>query len=611
MASQTEIYEQLQSVLGSNEIPPFDNNSSQVENLSFIEFLFEIVQQTTGQDQFKNIVFNSVMSELKDSASIDDIIVNKFRDNIFCNLNFIIPEDLTTRTVNGIFVDRSEIDAFNLFKTDPDSDVGRLMYEGNDEDIHLNYMLKQAFNSSRDNPLSWNYQNTELFNVYNQGDGLLFRFGESYANQSFNTWAEDFFASTQIFNSVNFVTLLVDILTGAVSIEGNKTRNEVRNESRLIQALKKLFGFCSDEGDDNQINTSPQETLRQNQNSNFNNDNNINDNSKKDSDFPLNFDSDDLNDIDNEQRLLNDNLLQFKTCGNIELPLNSEKVINDLKGIFQNFDGNNVDNNNSSVNINDASNFFENTVKNGAQNKLNAGDPSAQDDLTNIQAEFHLSILKAIPYALMKMILGPKVLLFAKVANVIQNNNNNSLTIDDILKKLKNVVGQIGSAITKIILDTVFNFLKKELEKIVSTLVNRFLKQRLLDYASILGFLKSLIGALSSDSNNCSSILTTILRILSLANFSPAPVVPPPLVLGAVPLKPGMNEVTAINDMKADMASKGLNTSSTYSDGTPNYVMFALESAVSAVIKNIKQYSKVDVTTIGPTGPTQGSGQIQ
>lgn len=605
MASQTDIYNQLQSVLGGGEPPPFEENTSQVENLSFIEFIFEILKQTSGQDKFKNVVFNSVLADLKNSTDIDNIIIDSFRNYLFCEIDFIIPDDLTTNTVNGVSIQTNEIDAFNLFQIEPESDTGSLLYEGNDSEKHLNYLLKKSLEATSDDPLNWSYQNTVLFNVYNNGNELFFRFGSSYSGENFINWAEDFFASIQIFNPVNFLTLLTDILTGSVSIKSNKNRIQIGEESRIIQAFKKLFGFCSNENNnDSDIQSSPQDTIRNN---------NAGNNSNEPDNFPLNFNSNDLNDIEEEKRLKSNNLLQFKTCGDLELPLNSDKVVNDLQNIFNNFNINSstIDNENVSVNVDDASNFVDNTIKNGINNKKNKNEDGGESDLQNIQAEVQVNLLKAIPYSLMQMVISPKLLLFGKISNVIQNNNENEISLDDFIKKLVNVIGDVGAKLSKLILNNVFEFLKKELEKLVDFLKNRFLTQRLLDYASILEFLKSLINTLAPDNNNCSSILNTILKILSLANFSPATPIPPPLVLSAVPLKPGMNEVTAINDMKAEMASKGLNTDNTYNDGTPNYMMFALESAVSAVIKNIKQYSKIDVTTIGPTGPTQGSGQIQ
>lgn len=614
MASQQEIYNQLQSVLGGTEPPPYENESSQVEDLSFLEFLFTVVQQASGQNKFKDIVFNNVLGDVQNNISVDNIVKDTFRNKTFCNLNLGIPSDLTISGNNGIFVEKSAIDAFNLLKVDPASQTGSLLYNSTDPEKDLNTFIFNSFNARA--LREWKNENNQtIFGLTKQGNGLLFQFGDEYKNGSFKEWSEDFFASIEIFNPVNFFSQIVDVLTGALSVQGNKNRIEIENDSTVIEGCKKLFGFCSSESNnnsnENEINTSPQEAIRRQKESKQFNDNDGGNTADESEDFPFNFSNEEKNEIEREARLKRENKLQFKSCGNLELPLDSQKVVNELQGIFQNFDPDSAQsNNNSKINPEDASSFIENTAKDGAKNLIDQGESSVTADFNNINAENEIGVLKSMPYALMKIILSPKILIFGKIFEKFVDSENAPDAID-LIKKLKNVIGEIGAAFSKAILNNVFNFIKNQLESLVSELKGRFLEQQLLDYASVLEFLTSLISSLTSDNDNCSSILSTILKILSLSSFVPAPPFPPPLVFGAVPLKPGMNETTAINDMKSKMEEKGLNTGYFYDDGTPNYQLFAMESAVSAVIKNIKNYSKIDVTTLGPTGPTQGSGQIQ
>lgn len=98
--------------------------------------------------------------------------------------------------------------------------------------------------------------------------------------------------------------------------------------------------------------------------------------------------------------------------------------------------------------------------------------------------------------------------------------------------------------------------------------------------------------------------------MLKLLNFVPMPPLPPPLVLIGGALKPGLNHVAMINDLKSNLSEKGIETAATFPDGTPNHLMIALEETVKLMVSHVKTNAKVEVTTTG-VGLAMGYGQIQ
>ena len=72
------------------------------------------------------------------------------------------------------------------------------------------------------------------------------------------------------------------------------------------------------------------------------------------------------------------------------------------------------------------------------------------------------------------------------------------------------------------------------------------------------------------------------------------PSIPPPLVLLGGALKPGLNHVAMINDLKANLSEKGIETAATFPDGTPNHLMIAMEETVKLMVGNIKTNAKID-----------------
>ena len=132
-----------------------------------------------------------------------------------------------------------------------------------------------------------------------------------------------------------------------------------------------------------------------------------------------------------------------------------------------------------------------------------------------------------------------------------------------------------------------------------------------MDYTATLKSLLALLGALNGlTMPGCQSIIDQILRLLKLLNVIPMPSIPPPLVLLGGALKPGLNHVAMINDLKANLSEKGIETAATFPDGTPNHLMIAMEETVKLMVGNIKTNAKIDVTTVG-VGFTTGFGQIQ
>ena len=89
------------------------------------------------------------------------------------------------------------------------------------------------------------------------------------------------------------------------------------------------------------------------------------------------------------------------------------------------------------------------------------------------------------------------------------------------------------------------------------------------------------------------------------------PMLPPPLVFVGGALKPGMNSVAMINDIKSNLTQKGIETAPTLPDGTPNNMMIAIEETVKVMTSHIKTNSTIQTFGVGPTGPVQGYGQIQ
>ena len=647
MSQQSEIFARYRSLFNSKSFRPLENETSRrLNNMDFVDFLFELVKATKGQKQFKNIILKGSLSKLKKVDELNKVITKSLFNQFGCDNTIVIPTKYTTKGSLGIEINKNEIDAFGLLGIDPNTKPGNYMYEGDNPTQHVNFLLYKAQGILKENAaLSISHKNNELFTIYSKNPNtFIFKFGAFYENKKFNVWLNDYLALTNpVFNMVNFTTILTDLITGAISIKTNKSKLEIRKQNSTILGLQKLFGFCSEAPvDGGASENSANDILKKELDANFNGDTsigqpigigNINNNQNVNPN-PFDFNFNDLDEIERNTYLRSNNQIRFSTCGNLDLDINPDDIIAGLDELFNNSNINNVysydgisnnqtqlndttvtttngyDNSQITPNVTKSADFFDNALKNGAQKAIDLGETNVIIDLPNMNAELQLNILKAIPYALMQMVLTPKIVMVPKLFAVLIDDNTTKTT-NDLLNSMTGSIQTIGTTVTNLLIQNIFDAIKSDLTNLAKELAIAFLRQRGIDYLSTLKSLLGILGLFGGSSGGCGGVLDKLLRLLKLSNFGPMPMLPPPLILVAGGIKPGMNSVAMINDIKASLTEKGIETAPTLPDGTPNNMMIAIEETVKTVVSHIKTNSTIQTFGIGAMGPVQGYGQIQ
>lgn len=623
--SQGEVFTRYRALFSSSSIPPYENEEvKKINDLEFVDFLFELIRATKGQKNYKNVILKGVFSELKRKSDINIQIKKILKQFFACEFSILIPDIYTVNSITGINIDISEIDPYGLLKVDPNSSLGKHLYEGNDITKHLNYIFFQSLKATQDKPLHYSYKGRELFEIYSSNvSTLIFKFGNYYTNRPLSDWVIDYLDSTDFFNLPNFTAILMDLLTGAISIKAGKGKLEIKEDSKLIKALKKIFSFCSENKSGNETDSSLTSYLADNEiNSSENNDGQ---NSNNDI---FEFTSKELDDIERDSDIRTKGAIRFSTCNELEIEINPDDVLLGLDGLFgayKEVPDKNVDdlipeiydNLEPIFNIDKTNNFFDDMLKNGTKKVIDSGETDLYISFPNMQAELQLGIFKAIPYSLIKSVLGPKLLVLPKITStVIEFNSKNTVVkkveTKEIITRLVPILRNIGLQIVDKMLKNIFDEIKKDILKLTKELAVRYIKQRGADYILTLTSLLRLFKKIkNSDKSRCKSTISKLLSLLNLANFGPMPSIPGPLILIGGARKPGLNKVSMVNDLKAKLQSKGIETAPSFPDGTPNYLMYALEEMMGVVVEHIKTNSKIDVFAMGPTGPITGKGQMQ
>lgn len=638
--SQREIFNQFKAVQSSTSLAPYVSPVSQsLDHLDITGFLFELIKQTKGQEGLKSVVLKSALGEINNSANISNTVFSIIKEVFFCFFDLIIPED-ATETHDGFIININEIDPTKMLSTDPNSAEGRHLYEGNDPQKHLNYLIYTAFSATETNPAMYVKNGKTLFTLYYLGGNeFKLHFGAQYAGVKLSTWAEDYLQDVSFFNMPNFLAELVDIITGAVSIKLNKSTEDVQQTATIQKVLQKLFGFCKQNVDNsgangasNTVNPNEQpptgQVLDTSPITYLQNQEDKNKNTDSGSDNPFDFSSSELLDIEDIARLMSQGKVRFSTCGNVEIPIDPNDIFARLDKLFADAiqDGTTqtvpvYDNNAVVPDINNITSFITDTLRNNVGDYVanadgNAqGSPSGSDvivNLPNIEAEFELSIVKAIPFALTQMIISPQLMLLIKAASLIIGEEENSgvFTLETVINKIWKFIQKIGESIWNSLLNNIFNILIKELTGILSGLATKYLTQKFTNYTTIISFIMNLINGLNLSASGCQSMLDIIMRLLSLNYFGPALPVAPPLVYAGGMLKPGLNSVSINNSVKAAFADLGVETGKTTSDGSPNVTMAMFEKYTEVLTKKFMEDASVQIMVNGLTGPAMGYGQI-
>jgi hypothetical protein len=616
--------------------------SQRLDKLDITSFLFELIKQTKGQEGMKNVVLKSAIGELNNSANLNNIVFNLLQEIFFCFFDVIIPESATVDN-NGFIFNVNEIDPTNMLSTDPNSPEGRHIYESNDAAKCINYLVYTALNATYETPVQYRKNGKLMFTLYYLGGNQFkMHIGKEYAGQKLSVWAEDYLQDVSFFNMPNFLAELLDIITGVVSVKTGKSKESAQQNATILTVMEKLFGFCDNqdnsgsnatnavynemgtqERDMEPINISPKTYLENKENNNNTNAGNL---------FDLT--SEEMLNIEDIANLRSQGKVRFSVCGNFEVGIDPNDVFAKLDQLFADAvksgttinanDGTTVpkfDNETVVPDINKVTAMIDNVLQDNIQNYTNSydgntqGSPNANDvvvNLPNIEAEFELSVVKAIPFAMTMMVISPQLLLLIKTASLIigEEENNGVFTIDSVISKLSTFITKIGNDIWNGILSNIFNILVKELTGILTSLATRYITERFSNYIGILQFIMNLIKGLNLSANGCQSMLDIIMRLLSLNYFGPAMPIPPPLVYVGGMLKPGLNSVSVINNLKSSFADAGIETGATLSDGSENMLMKAFEIHTKTMITAVQQDASVQGLGMGATGPVQVYSQI-
>ena len=550
----------------------------------------------------------------------------------------------------GIYIPVSSLDFFANLKQSPETKFGKVYYEKPDPSADTVFrpyggeipfpMNKQLFNlmtsdnsgrsfsqingknylgKSGQNLFDLQYTNTNSFGV--TGDYyrvMLIDREDNEGNLTNNVgqFISDYYSTIKLVDSVDIGAQIVNIISGAVSIDSQIGFGGLSNQSRFFLIVSRILGLCFD--DRREIDVSGVSKVAELD-------------GVDDSFFELN--EIDLRNIEVEISNVQNGIMEFEDCDNIKLPVNSEVLMDQLIEFRDSESNDTIENQVAALesiidSISDNPEWSVNTPSN-----------------LNVKLSIDKNIIKKIPLAVAAAVLTPKNLLpLYTLLSVVQsgstftynqavtavNENINDITSlgnsganigsqgsniinsgEDFLKKYKTFAIEVVSQINSEFLRTLYEILKKDIVNLLQLTITDISRSKLLKNNAIIIRLAQLfviLAQLRNDFRRCKSLLDNILLLLNLVgqgrnvNQPLKSEIPSPLLLLSSVLPGFSPERATINSIEI-LQSLGIPTG-TLPDGSPNLMLLYNLASNKAVDKEESENGKVEV--VGVSGPSFG-----
>jgi len=548
----------------------------------------------------------------------------------------------TLPTGEGIYVPVQSLDLANILKNPVDSKVGKISFEKNDPNVisgfykpysgPLPFPMNKTLNLRMENSnLTRSYE--QEFGKYYQGtSGLdLFDFVYSPTNQygvnqpcyrvalidkpantltisgvtsgqkinKVGEFLTDYYSTIRLVDKVDFVAILLNIISGVISIQSNLSAQEIEKGTQFSLIIQRILGLCFDNR--REIDVSGVSKVAELD-------------GVDDSFFELT--EVDLRNIEIRISNIQNGVMEFEDCENVKLPVDYETLIDELIKFRDT-----VDDQTPEQQVQSISNILDTLYQN----------PDWQAFLPtnfNLEVAVNKEIIKQIPLAVASAVLSPKVLfpiftLLQVVEGQAKNTYNAAVTSGntyvqsgnttlggvnniinngvDFLKVFKSFNIQLISKIGAIFIRTLYDILKKDILNLISSVIVDISKSALLKkYAMILRLVQILLilSQLIDDYRRCKSLIANILLLLKTIFGRPNGRIPMPLLFLTQFLPGTSPERSTINTIEL-LQSVGIPTG-TLPDGSPNLMGIYNLMTHKGADKEEAENGKVEAMVIVP-----------
>lgn len=486
-----------------------------------------------------------------------------------------------------LYIKVSSVDFGQLLKKDPNSAIGKVLYEKIPIQVQIypfsmNKELYQRTQSGQpysiDNgqlylgasgqPL-FDIQYVELDNLGQTGPWFKITLQNRVSGvNKVGEFLVDYYKTIRVFDFQNVIAQIMESLSGCISIEGNIGLVQAEDATKFMLILQRIFGLCFDTT--REIDVSGQAK--------------VSDSDGIDESF-FEFTEIDLRNIDQRIANIKKGVIQFEDCNNVDLPVNSQSLLESLNNL--NFVSDN--------DLEDAADQVTDTL---------ADNP----DLTglalsiNIKASVDFNFVKLLVQGLILALFTPKILLpIITMFKALGQNASNAIdSYMAFIKLFSKYVINVTSKIQALFVQELFELIKRDIVNLIQAVVKDLAKEkadkRIIMILKLIQIL-IIVSRFIRDWRRCKSVIDELLQLLNVVVSGWGGEVPLPLLFGSQ-LLDGYSESRAFLGTIEELQKIGVPTGP-MPDGSPNLDLLSKFSLLKAHAKEEAENGKVQVA-IGP-----------
>ena len=495
-----------------------------------------------------------------------------------------------------IYIKVSSIDLGSLLKQDPESDIGKVLYERNpitiqDYPFSMNRELYQRIQSgqpySLDNGQLYrgasgqNLFDIQFVEVDNLGqNGPWYKITLQNRVNSVNKVGEflvDYYKTVKLVDFKNIIAQIMEQLSGVISIQGNIGLGQAEDSTKFMILIQRILGLCFD--NESEIDVSGNGKISEGE--------------SIDTSF-FEFTEIDLRNIETRINNIKKGVVQFEDCDNVDLPLDTQAILNSLNNL--NF-----------VTDSELINAVNNTTDSMADNPAWQGLALQVDFKVTIDTNF----VKLLVQGLIFSLLTPKILL--PIMTMLKALGND---ISDIIKSFvefaktfKKFVINLISKIGAIFVQELFNLIKRDIQNLIRQVITDLAKEkadkRVIMILKLISVLIA-VAQLINDWRRCKSVVDELLAILRTITQGWGGEIPLPILFGSQLLE-GYSATRAFIGSIEELQKLGIPTGP-MPDGGPNLTVLSMFSQLKASSNEEAENGKVQIAvpplSITPAGLT-------
>lgn len=214
------------SMLQDPELPENTDSLASINNNDDpVPFLLDVIKVIAGSGVIETLTGNLLTNFLDESEPVlkDSLINQGIQEDSNQELpNYFKPDG------DGVNVPVEQIDLFDKLKTDPNSDMGSLLYGDN----------VNSFDSVAYNAITTGNEETygNLSIKYNDDDTFTLKSATDDVNVG--DWVSDFVNNGELINKDEFLTDVMDSIYGTVTSNSDKTEEQIFEELKILQTLE-------------------------------------------------------------------------------------------------------------------------------------------------------------------------------------------------------------------------------------------------------------------------------------------------------------------------------------------------------------------------------------